>query len=76
MHSTRRFHAKGAFRRLRRYFETRSLRYCAGLFAVLQFVFQLSGAFLVQYLRLHIVCQRNVPTRDAIRRNQQAVFIQ
>ena len=35
MHSTRRFHAKGAFRRLRRYFETRSLRYCAGLFAVL-----------------------------------------
>ena len=35
MHSTRRFHAKGAFQRLRRYFETRSLRYCAGLFAVL-----------------------------------------
>ena len=35
MHSTRRFHAKGAFRRLRRYFETRSLRYCAGLLAVL-----------------------------------------
>lgn len=35
MHSTRRFHAKGALSRFRRYFEARSLRYCAGLFAVL-----------------------------------------
>ena len=35
MQSTRRFHAKGALLRFRRYFEARSLRYCAGLFAVL-----------------------------------------
>lgn len=35
MHSSRRVHAKGALSRFRGYFLTRSLRYCAGLFAVL-----------------------------------------
>ena len=35
MHSTRRIHAKGAFARLLAYFQARSPKYCAGLFAVL-----------------------------------------
>ena len=35
MHSTRRIHAKGAFARLHAYFQARSPKYCAGLFAVL-----------------------------------------
>ena len=47
-----------------------------GPFVLLQFAFQLYGAFLFQFLRQHIVCQRIVPTGEAIRRIQQAVIVQ
>ena len=47
-----------------------------GPFVLLQFAFQLYGAFQFQFLRQHIVCQRIVPTREAIRRIQKAVIVQ
>ena len=47
-----------------------------GVFVLLQFAFQLYGAFLFQLLRQCIVCQRIVPPGEAIRRIQQAVIVQ
>ena len=47
-----------------------------GPFVLLQFAFQLCGAFLLQLLRQRIVYQGVVPTGEAIRRIQQAVIIQ
>ena len=47
-----------------------------GPLVLLQFAFQLYGAFLFQFLRQRIVYQGVVPTGEAICRIQQAVIIQ
>ena len=47
-----------------------------GPLVLLQFAFQLCGAFLLQLLRQRIVYQGVVPTGEAIRRIQQAVIVQ